>query len=117
MTTTTKASTDKPADTTTSARSVDSTAGDDSQGGGVEAAHSQAAQNRLTDRERVAAETSRLGAPDPYPPYDLMSLGELRAVAAELEVTIPPDVEKSLLITELRAFRSGTLSVARRRSA
>lgn len=80
--------------------------------GSVELAHSQSAVDRAAERARLAAE----GGPDPYPPYDLMSLEELREVADELDVAIPPDVEKSLLITELRANRSGTLSVARRRN-
>lgn len=83
----------------------------------MERSHSQGSQDRLTDRERRAAEITAAGGPDPFPPYDLMSLEELRAVADELNVAIPLDVEKSLLITELRAHRSGTLSVARRRPA
>lgn len=98
---------------TTSA--ADTSAG--ASGGDVERSHSQAAQDRLTEGERRAAAISAAGGPDPFPPYDLMTLPELRATAEELGVSIPEDVEKSLLITELRAYRSGGLSVARKRSA
>lgn len=83
----------------------------------VESTHAEAAQDRLTAGERRAAQLTRAGGPDPFPPYDLMTLQELRDVAAELKVAIPPDVEKALLVTELRAHRSGTLSVARLRGA
>lgn len=81
-------------------------------GSSVETQHSQTAVDRAKEQARLAAE----GGPDPFPPYDLMTLGELRAVAAELEVTLPPDTEKALWITELRAYRTGALTPARRRA-
>lgn len=109
-----------PGRTTPTGDATATSAGDSTpstSGGDVERAHSGAAQNRLTERERRAAEIAAAGGPDQFPPYDMMTLDELRATAAELDVAIPPDVEKALLITELRAHRSGTLSVARKRSA
>ena len=101
------------ATTTEQSKTTPSAAG--TSAGSVERDHSKAAQDRLTEGERRAAAISAAGGPDPFPPYDLMTLDELRAVAAELGVTLPPDTEKSLWVTELRAHRSGGLSVARKR--
>lgn len=89
------------------------TTGQSTPGGDVELKHGQSALDRATERARQAAESG----PDPFPPYDLMTLEELREVAAGLGVTLPPDTEKALLITELRAHRTGALSVARRRES
>lgn len=79
--------------------------------GTVEETHSRTALERANERARLAQESG----PDPFPPYDLMTLEELREVAADEGVTLPPDTEKGLWITELRAHRTGTLSPARRR--
>jgi len=49
--------------------------------------------------------------------FDLLPLDKLRAIADKRGVTIPWDVEKALLITELRAHQSGATSVARARGA
>lgn len=102
--------------TKTTAGSTGATAGDTSAsapaGGGVEHAHSQTAVDRANEQARLAA----AGGPDPFPPYDLMTLPELRDVAAELGVTLPPAAEKALWITELRAHRTGALTPARRRA-
>lgn len=59
---------------------------------------------------RTAAEKSVTDpdARDPYPNYDLMSLDELRALAAERGVAINADVEKAHLVTELRAADTAT---------
>lgn len=106
--------TDRPGTTTASSAgdtSADTSTGT-STGGDAEARHSQTAVDRANERARLAAE----GGPDPFPPYDLMDLDELREVAAELGVTLPPDAEKGLWITELRAHRTGALTPARRRA-
>lgn len=108
--TTPKATTADKATTGTSTGGTST--GSASAGSSVETRHSQTAVDRANERARLAAE----GGPDPFPPYDLMDLDELREVAAELGVTLPPDTEKALWITELRANRTGALTPARRRA-
>jgi hypothetical protein len=77
-------------------------------------------ETELTEAQRQARADADPDAPnrvDPYPSYDMMTLEDLRALAARRGVEINRDVERAHLITELRAADSGGLSVPARRGA
>lgn len=83
-------------------------------------------QNKPATRTATAPATaSPAAAPtadDQAKSYDAMTLDELRALAAEREVSLPEqldlpaDTEKSLWVAELRADDAGKVSVARLRT-